>query len=213
MKKAFCLALLTLYVVNVSQAAAPVTIQLSESFKEPISRELKPFFELSEGQKKDLLKGEVISEGNVSSPGPKQQQMKLIVAGIHPRNCIKVMRKLSQYENYHHFIEFIKESSYEEKTKKFSFTVDHALLPYPMIVSFKIPRIREEGQYGFLFESGFLKGLEGKVIVKEIGKYCLLGLNSDWRGPESPLPDVIFGTFVQTVGKIGLERLIRISLF
>jgi hypothetical protein len=110
-------------------------------------------------------------------------------------------------------MDFVKQSSYDEKTQKFSFTIDHVLLPFPMIVGFKIPRITKEGQYPFLFEDGFLKGLTGKIIVKEVGKYCLLSMKTDWRGPASPLPNGIFGTFVQTVGKIGLEKLIRVSLF
>lgn len=198
--------------VRLAEASA-TEVRLSKSFGVPIAHELKPFFKLSEGQMEELLKGEVISEGNVTSPTKKEQQMELFVAGVHPRNCTRAMRKLSRYENYQQYIDFIKESSYDDKTQKFTFTVDHLLLPFPMVVGFKIPRITKEGHYSFLFESGFLKGLTGKVIVKEVGKFCLLGLKTDWRGPDSPLPDSLFGTFVQTVGEIGLEKLIRISLF
>lgn len=137
----------------------------------------------------------------------------LFVSGIHPRNCKRAMRKLSLYENYSSYMDFIKTSSYDDKTQKFTFTVDHALLPFPMIVGFKIPRITGEGHYPFTFEDGFLKDLKGTVIVQDVAKFCLLGLKADWRGPESKIPDTIFGTFVQTVGKIGLEHLIRVSLF
>lgn len=188
-------------------------LKLPKSFSEPISKELKPFFKLSEGQMEDLLKGDVISEGKVTSPNNKEQQMDLFVSGVHPRNCTRAMRKLSQYENYSQYIDFIKKSSYDEKTQKLLFLIDHTLLPFPMEVSFKIQRITKEGQYQFIFEDGFLKGLIGKVIVKELGKFCLLGLKADWRGPETSIPNAIFATFTQTVGKLGLERLIRISLF
>jgi hypothetical protein len=51
------------------------------------------------------------------------------------------------------------------------------------------------------------------VIVQEVGKFCLLGLKTDWRGPQSKIPNLVFATFVQTVGKLGLEHLIRVSLF
>ncbi|MFL5784908.1 MAG: hypothetical protein ACJ76H_09885 [Bacteriovoracaceae bacterium] len=188
-------------------------VNLPSSYKKPVFDELKPFYSPSEGQTEDLLKGDVVSVGKVDSPTNKQQQMMLFVSGIHPRNCTRAMRKLSLYENYSSYMDFIKESKYDEKTQKLSFVVDHALLPFPMVVGFKIPRITKEGHYPFVFEDGFLKDLKGTVIVKEVGKFCLMGLKADWRGPESKIPNVVFGTFVQTVGKLGLERLIRVSLF
>lgn len=214
MRRRFFLLLLLGLINETSLAeASPVPLNLPTSYVQPISEELKPFFQLSEGQREELLKGNVISVGNASTPAPKQQKMELFAAGVHPRNCTRALRKMSQYENYQHYLDFVKESSYDEKNQKLAFTVDHALLPFAMIVSFKIPRITKEGHYPFLFETGFLQGLTGTVVVKEVGKFCLLAVKSDWQGPDSPLPNLIFGTFVQTVGKIGLERLIRMSLF
>ena len=162
-------------------AQAPV-VNLSSSFKKPVSEELKPFYSPSEGQTEDLLKGEVVSVGKVHSPTEKEQQMMLFVSGIHPRNCTRAMRKLSLYENYSSYMDFIKTSQYNDQTQRFTFTVDHALLPFPMIVGFKIPRITKEGHYPFTFDDGFLKDLKGTVIVKEVGKFCMLGLKADWRG-------------------------------
>src|SRR5690606_30666807 len=109
-----------------------------------------------------------------------------------PRNCTRAMRKLSLYENYHNYMDFIKTSSYNDKTQKFTFTIEHTLLPYNMVVRFKIPRITKEGHYPFTFEDGFLKDLKGTIIVQEIGKYCLLGLKADWRGPETKIPNIVF---------------------
>lgn len=200
-------------IVCIGAFAQSPRVNLSSSFSKPVLEELKPFFSPSEGQTEDLLKGDVVSVGKVDSPTEKEQQMMLFVSGIHPRNCTRAMRKLSHYENYSSYMDFIKSSKYNEETQKFMFTVDHALLPFPMVVGFKIPRITKEGHYPFTFEDGFLKDLKGTVIVKEVGKFCLLGLKADWRGPESKIPNVVFGTFVQTVGKLGLERLIRVSLF
>lgn len=206
------LILLLSFFINERTLAQP-KVNLSKAFIPLVESKTKPFFSLSEGQMEDLLKGEVISTGKVHSPTDKEQQMFLFVAGIHPRNCTRAMRKLSLYENYHNYMEFIKTSSYNEKTQKFSFTIDHALLPFPMIVGFKIPRITKPGHYPFTFEDGFLKDLKGTVIVQDVEKFCLLGLKTDWRGPESRIPNVVFSTFVQTVGKMGLEHLIRVSLF
>ncbi len=186
---------------------------LPKPFATPISQELNPYYQLSEGLLDDLLKGDVVSIGQVDSPTDKEQQLMEFVAGVHPRNCTRAMRKLSRYEDYSKYIDFIKQSSYDEKNEKIHFTIDHVLLPFPMILEFKIARITKEGHYPFTFDHGFLKGLQGKVIVKEVGKFCLLGLKTDWRGPETKIPDSIFGTFIQTAAKLGLEHLIRVSLF
>jgi hypothetical protein len=206
------LLLLVSFLTN-SKAWGQNKVNLSSSFGAQITQELKPFYFLSEGQIEDLLKGEVISSGTVDSPKSQVQRLFLVVAGIHPRNCTRAMRKLSLYENYSSYMDFIKTSSYDETLQRFSFTIDHTLLPFPMLVKFKIPRIKGSGTYPFVFEDGFLKGLVGKVIVRDVGKFCLLGLRTDWQGPETKIPSIIFGTFVQTVGKLGLEHLIRVSIF
>jgi hypothetical protein len=188
-------------------------VDLSESYQKPILEELKPFYAPSEGQSEDLLNGEVISVGKVDSPKDKEQQMMLFVAGIHPRNCVRAMRKLSSYENYSKFIDFIKKSNYDDQKQSVNFVMDHTLLPFPMDLTFKIPRITKAGNYPFIFETGFLKNLKGTIAVKDVGKFCLMSLKADWRGPETKIPNFPFSMFIQTVGKVGLEHLIRISLF
>lgn len=211
MRVRFLLLILSFFINE--RSLAQNKVNLPAGFGTKITDELKPYYSVSEGQIEDLLKGEVISNGKVDSPTDKEQQLMLFVSGVHPRNCTRAMRKLSLYENYHNYMDFIKTSKYDDKTQKFTFTVDHALLPFPMIVGFKIPRIKGPGVYPFTFEDGFLKGLQGKVIVQEVGKFCLMGLKTDWRGPDSKIPDVVLGTFLQTVGKLGLEHLIRVSIF
>ena len=157
-------------IVCIGAFAQSPRVNLSSVFAKPILEELKPFFSPSEGQTEDLLKGDVVSVGNVNSPTEKEQQMMLFVSGIHPRNCTRAMRKLSLYENYSSYMDFIKSSQYNDVTQKISFTIDHALIPFPMVVGFKIPRITKEGRYPFTFDDGFLKDLKGTVIVKEVGK-------------------------------------------
>lgn len=211
MRKRFFALFLTLFISG--HGLAQHKVLLPASFGELITKEMKPFFEISQGEVTDLLKGNVISHGKVTAPTKEEQQLMLFVSGIHPRNCTRAMRKLSRYENYNQYMDFIKQSSYDENTQKFSFVIDHTLLPFPMSVKFKIPRIKGEGHYPFVFEDGFLKNLKGTVVVKNLGKYCLMGLKTDWRGPETKIPNVVFGTFLETVGKLGLEHLIRVSLF
>lgn len=178
-----------------------------------ILEKLSPFYSPSKGEIEELMKGEVISIGKVTSKKEKQQEMFLFISGIHPRSCSRAMRKLSLYENYSNYMEFIKKSSYDEKTKRISLSIEHFLLPFPMVVSFKIDRITKEGIYPFTFEDGFLKDLNGKVILYDLDKHCLMSLKADWAGPETKIPNFVFATFLQTVGKLGLEHLIRVSIF
>lgn len=204
--------LLALSIISCN-AFAQNKVVLSPAFQKPILDELKPFYAPSEGQTEDLLNGVVISIGKVESPTEKEQQMMLFVSGIHPRNCHRAMRKLSLYENYSSYMDFIKQSSYVEKKEEVNFVMDHALLPFPMVLTFKIPRITKPGHYPFTFDHGFLKNLKGTIGVANVGKFCLLSLKTDWRGPETRIPNMAFEAFIQTVGKIGLEHLIRVSLF
>ena len=211
MRCTFFLVILSFFINEKSLSQSKVT--LPNTFSHLISKELDGFYKISPGHMDDLLKGNVVSVGQVESPTENEQELMEFVAGVHPRNCTRTMRKLSLYENYSQYIDFIKESKYDENNQKIHFTIDHMLLPFPMVLTFKIPRITKESQTTFTFDHGFLKGLKGVIIVKEIGKFCLLGMKTDWRGPESKIPNTIFGTFVQTAGKLGLEHLIRVSLF
>ena len=204
---------LALSIIITSTVFAQNKVSLPTSFQKPILDELKPFYSPSEGQTEDLLKGDVISVGKVDSPTEKEQQMMLFVAGVHPRNCKRAMRKLSFYENYSGYMDFIKKSEYDDQKQQVHFVMDHVLLPFPMNLTFKIPRIKEQGHYPFTFEHGFLKDLKGTIAVKDVGKFCLLTLKTDWRGPDTKIPDLAFSAFIQTVGKLGLEHLIRVSLF
>lgn len=188
-------------------------INLPNSFKQPLSQQLKPFYVASEGETEELLKGDVISVSKVNSPTSKEQQLMLFVVGVHARNCQRAMRKLSLYENYHQYMDFIKQSRYDEKTQQINFVIDHLLLPFPMNLTFKLPRITGPGNYPFVFEHGFLKDLKGTIGVAELGQHCLLSMKTDWRGPETPIPNIAFETFLETVGKLGLQHLIRVSQF
>ncbi len=211
MRTAFLFLFLFLFHITFVFSQSKIQIGLKESA--PLSEEINKFFKISSGQLEEILKGEVISESSVTSPKDKMQSLTLFVAGMHPRKCERAMRKLSLYENYHQYMDFIKKSLYDDSTQKFSFLVEHTLLPFSMIVKFKIPRIKKEGHYPFIFEDGFLKDLKGTVIVKDFKNLCLLGLKADWTGPETVIPNLVFETFLETVGELGLEHLIRVSIF
>jgi len=210
MRHQFFLMLCLIYSTNLF---AQNKVHLPKSYQSIVEQELKPFYSPSKAQLEDLLKGEVISTSNVTSEAGNKQKVDFFVMGIHPRNCTRAMRKLSLYENYSTYIDFIKESKYDEKNQKVFFVMDHTLLPFPMSLTFKIPRITQPGIYPFTFEHGFLKGLQGKIQVREVQKYCLISLKTDWTGHKTKIPNLVFEMFTQTAGKIGLEHLIRISIF
>lgn len=158
----------------------------------------------------DLFKGEVISQGEARSERDQQTLMTQVI-GIHPRTCQKGLRKISLYEQYSKHMSFIKESSYDDSLQRVNFLIDHTLLPFPMQLRFKIPRITGPGEYDFLFPDGIFKGLVGKIRVQSLGARCLYFMEVNWKGQTTKIPDVAVGAFAQTLSKLGLEHLIRVS--
>lgn len=205
--------LLALIFGSMAQAQVPERVKMNTSQVMRLETMLSNQINLTDSQKKQFADGEIISYANVVSPSDKRQKMNLIVAGVHPRNCVRAMRKIGMYEDYSKFIDFIKKSEYDPKSTQLRFTIDHTLLPYAMIMTFKLPRITGVGSYPFIFEHGFLKDLKGTIGVQSIDKFCLLTLKADWQGPDSGLPNLALEMFAQTLSKVGLEHLIRLSLF
>lgn len=194
-------------------AQVPERVKLNTAQLTRLETMLSNQISLTSSQKKVFSQGDILAYANVNSPSEKQQKLDLIVAGVHPRNCVRAMRKIGLYENYSKFIDFIKKSDYNPSTTQLTFTIDHTLLPYAMIMSFKLPRINGVGSYPFVFEHGFLKNLKGEIGVQELDKFCVLTLKANWQGPDSGLPNLALEMFAQTLSKLGLEHLIRLSLF
>lgn len=160
----------------------------------------------------ELLKGNVVAVGD-SETKENIQSMSTKVVGLHPRTCASGLRKISRYEEYSKHMSFLKESSYSESEQKIKFLIDHAVLPFPMQLRFKIPRITTPGDYSFLFEDGIFKGLIGKISIKPLGNRCVYFMKVDWKGPTTRIPDLVVSAFAQTLSKLGLEHLIRVSTF
>lgn len=145
------------------------------------------------------------------------QDFKLKVAGLHSRNCKLALRKISRYENYNFYLDFVKKAEYNEKKQMVKFYLSSYILPFDMILNFQIPRINKPGIYSFTFKNGFLKGLTGKIHAsnfvhpKSNKKQCFLYLNSHWSGPKTRIPDIIFEVFTSTIVRIGMIKLFKIS--
>ena len=168
--------------------------------------------------KEKIFAGDIFSESKVktmvlaSGKETKEiQQLDFSIAGYHQKSCDYVLKKLSLYENYSDFLSFVKKSQYNEKTQEINFLLSHILLPYDMQLIFKLPRITKIGVYKFAFDRGFLKDLNGTINVESIDNRCLFYSKANWIGPHTKIPSPIFEFFSQTLSKISMERLFRIT--
>lgn len=143
--------------------------------------------------------------------GKDQQSLDFLILGLHKKACSRALVKLSQYERYSEFVDFIKKSQYNSKNQRIRLNLSHTLMPFDMILDFKIERIKKPGAYSFSFDSGFLKGLKGQINISSYKNRCFFATTAQWRGPDSGIPDSVFSFFSQALGKLAMERLFRIS--
>lgn len=143
--------------------------------------------------------------------GKKKQKLNFKIAGLHKKSCVFALRKLSHYENYHRYLNFVKKSNYNEKKERVDFYLSSSILPYSMRLNFKIPRITKPGAYSFTFDRGFLKGLIGEIHVIPHKKRCLFFAHAHWQGDHSGINDTLFEFFTNVLTKVAMENLFRIS--
>ena len=168
--------------------------------------------------KDKILDGLIFAESKVTSTealssGKKtvNQELHFTIAGLHPKSCSYVLKKLSLYEDYNQFLDFVKTSEYDLFTGEIDFLISHTLLPYDMRLVFKLPRITQPGVYPFSFERGLLLNLKGNIHVINHKNRCLFYTKADWSGPHTGFPNLIFEFFSQALAKISMEKLFRIS--
>jgi hypothetical protein len=157
---------------------------------------------------KYLEKGKVLSNADVKNLD-KLQSLNLQVSGLHQKTCSIPLSKLSQYENYHQFMDFVEESSYQQKT--FRMVLGHTLLPAKFILYVEIPRITQPGVYPFVLHKGIFDGLKGLITIFAEQNKCYFHLSADWKGPDTGYPALVVETFVQALAKKGLEKLFHLS--
>ncbi len=169
---------------------------------------------LKKSIKENILKGEVFSESKVENTGDgelSQQSLNFVIAGLHPKSCDYALKKLSLYEEYSKYIDFVKVSNYDDSKQEIDFLLDHTLLPYRIQLIFKLPRVKTIGNYPFKFEIGILKDLKGMIYISRHKERCLFYTTADWIGPHTKIPNFILEIFSQTLSKISMEMLFRIS--
>jgi hypothetical protein len=200
---------LLLFLTSFSFAqAAPMS--LTRAQEKELEEKIKIWWQKETRFTESLKNSEVISWAEAGGEKP-QQTLDAKVVGLHPRSCGKGLRKISRYEDYPQHMSFVKEASYIEKEQRVRFLLDHTVLPFPMVLSFRIPRITEPGTTNFTFPDGIFAGLKGTIFVAPIGNRCVYMLRADWRGKHTGMPNIVVSTFAQTIIKMGLEHLVRIS--
>lgn len=169
-------------------------------------------FATKDSMRKRLLEKEVISYGYVRTQ-KNIQTLKAHIFTLHPKNCTFALKKLSQYEKLQDYIDFVKISKYNEKTKKLYFYLNHNLMPFPMTLKFELARMTGPGDYPYTLKGGMLNGLKGVIFVREENKRCFLGSHVSWSGPKTKIPDLVFEVMAQTLAEKALQKLVRISSY
>lgn len=165
----------------------------------------------NDATKEKLESGGFFVESKVTNPAEKVQELYFQIAGLHPKDCRFALRKLSQYERFKDELDFVKKSSYDDKEGRIRLLLSSSILPYNMILHFKIPRIKEAGLYQFQFDDGFLLGLKGQIHVSEHKKRCLFYGTANWKGPDTGINSLVFEFFSSTLGRLAIENLFRFS--
>ncbi|MDO9181699.1 MAG: hypothetical protein Q7U04_04785 [Bacteriovorax sp.] len=162
--------------------------------------------------KENILEGQIFSEANVKSSNlNKDQSLNFSIAGLHSKSCTYVLKTLSLYEEYSNYLSFVKFSQYNEQKQEINFLLSHPLLPYDMVLIFKLPRITAPGTYPFIFDIGILKNLHGTINVINHQDRCLFYSYAQWSGPHTGFPNMVFELFTQVLSKLSMEMLFRIS--
>jgi len=183
-----------------------------------------PLNSISENIRSGILKGSVYVDTKVESHKITEnkiekelQTLDFAIYGLHLQNCQLALRKLSRYEQYQNYLNFVQKSEYNELTQKPTFLLSSSLLPFSMVLSFKLPRITKPGLYHFSFDQGFLQGLTGTIDVSEeiIKKKprCFFQTTATWGGIKTSIPNSLFEFFVNTLAKMSMEKLFHISSY
>ncbi len=157
-----------------------------------------------------LKEGHILAYSTVESKN-ERQSLDYKIYGLHPKSCSFALTKISRYERYSEFIDFVKKSRYDEKSQMVFFEFSSILLPFDMLLSFKLPRIDRPGTYQFSFDKGFLRGLVGSIDVRQENEQCFFHGSAKWNGPDSAIPDTVFELFSKNLGKAAMERIFRFS--
>lgn len=172
--------------------------------------QISVFDQIPEASKKVLEKNEIYAQSKVES-GKDWQSLDFVIVGQTSNSCRDGLRKMSRYETYPQYVGFIKKATYNDSNERVRFEMSSNLLPFDMVLAFKLPRIKSAGSYPFSFDNGFLKDLKGVIQVEERLNRCLFYTTAEWKGPHTGIPDSVLSFFSQALSKISMENMFRIA--
>lgn len=165
----------------------------------------KRFLELIE------VRGSIIETLLTHQKEGRIQKLDHYALAYHPKSCQVALRTVRQYESYHLYLPFIKESRYNNETKMIYFLFETPLIPVRLALIFQLERIQKPGVYPYTFVSGIFPGLKGDISVFDHKKGCLFLITAKWEGKATPFPNTLLEIFIKTLTLKAIESLIRAS--
>jgi hypothetical protein len=194
------------------------TLNLAYSEENFKISQLKAFFSGPRALNQEVIKriddGEVYTKSVVDDhqeKKEKEQSLRFVITGLHSKSCNLALKKLSLFEQYKNLVDFIKESNYDENKNRVYFLLESKLLPMKMSLAFNIPRIEKPGIYPFSFDQGIFLNLKGKIHAYEYKNKCLIFSEADWRGRHTGFPNLVVEMFSETLSKISMETMFRLT--
>lgn len=140
-----------------------------------------------------------------------QQMIKFFVLGLHKNSCPRVLPLMNRYEEYQKHIKIISESYYNPRNKLLVLVFDFPILPFQVMLQMQLERISASGNYPYILKGGIFPDLKGSIDVSNYKNRCLFNVSAYWQGAKSNIPNFILEIFLETVAKMALEKLFRIS--
>jgi hypothetical protein len=161
-----------------------------------------------------LQKDEILLKSIVQTHEGEQktQSLDYQITGLHPKPCSIALRRLTLYEQYSDYLNFVTQSQYDPESQRIWLLLGHTLLPFNMSLEFQIPRMTGPGVYPIEFNKGFLTGLKGAIEISQHKNRCLFVAHAKWSGPHSGINDSIFSLFSRTLSRMAMNSLFRISM-
>ncbi|MBF0298206.1 MAG: hypothetical protein HQK51_05775 [Oligoflexia bacterium] len=153
-----------------------------------------------------------IFKNNHNEKAEKQQKIIFFVSGLHKNSCTRALPLMNKYEDYQKHIGIISESSYDINNKMIILSFEFKLLPFQLMLQLQLDRITKGGNYPYILKGGIFPDLSGVINVSNYKNRCLLVVTAFWQGPKSNIPNFILEIFLETVAKMSIEKLLRISV-
>jgi hypothetical protein len=172
---------------------------------------LKTNWKIKEATILSTKKNAEIYSDAVSENKNNFQTLDLITFGHHEKSCEYSFARLKNLEQYPKHISYIKNISYNHSIKQLSLSIDHLLLPFPMVVNILIDYPSTIKNYPFVFPDGFLKNLKGQINIIDDNGRCIYFVEAHWIGDKTKINSALLALIAETLSEVGAKSLFRIS--